>query len=160
MEQASDSDHYRLTFDKSGTWSQKYNLVWDRILDLNLFPEAVLRKEMSYYKTRLNRFGLPLDSRKTWTKTDWTLWTATLTGSRQDFEALVNPVYDFINASRDRVPFSDWYWTNDAEEAGFYARPVIGGVFLRLLYDKQIWTKWASRDKAKSADWAPFPRTA
>ncbi len=160
VQEANDGDHYRLIFDKAGTWSQKYNLVWDRILDLNLFPETVLRKEMNFYKTKLNRFGLPLDSRKSWTKTDWTLWTATLTGSRQDFEALVNPVYDFVNASRDRVPFSDWYWTKDAEEAGFYARPVIGGVFLRLLYDKQIWNKWASRDKTKSADWAPFPKTA
>jgi len=160
MEQANDGDHFRLAFDKPGTWSQKYNLVWDRILGLNLFPEEALRKEMNFYKRNLNRFGLPLDSRKSWTKTDWTLWTATLTSSRQDFETLTKPVYDSIGATPDRVPFSDFYWTKDATDAGMHARPVIGGVFLRLLYDKEVWNKWATRDKTKSSGWAPFPKTA
>ncbi len=160
VEQAKDGDHFRLAFDKPGTWSQKYNLVWDRVLGLNLFPEEILRQEMNFYKRNLNRFGLPLDSRKSWTKTDWTLWTATLTSSRQDFETLANPVYETLSATSDRVPFSDFYWTKDATDAGMHARPVIGGVFLRLLYDKEVWNKWASRDKTKSSDWAPFPKTA
>lgn len=160
VEQANDGDHFRLTFDKAGTWSQKYNLVWDRVLGLGLFPEEALQKEMNFYKSRLNKYGLPLDSRSNWTKSDWTLWTATLTGSREDFEALTNPVYDFLCATPDRVAFSDFYWTTDATDAGMHARPVIGGVFLRMLYDKALWKKWASRDKTKASGWAPFPKTA
>ncbi len=160
VQEADDGDHFRLTFDHAGSWSQKYNLVWDRILELGLFPAAALRKEMAFYRRRLNRYGLPLDSRSNWTKTDWTLWTATLTGSREDFEALVGPIYEFLSATPDRVPFSDFYWTTDATDAGMHARPVIGGVFLRLLYDKAIWKKWAGRDKTKAAGWAPFPKTA
>jgi glutaminase A-like protein/uncharacterized protein DUF5127/uncharacterized protein DUF4964 len=159
VKQADDGDHFRLTFDKPGTWSQKYNLVWDRILGLNLFPQSALEKEMIFYRKNLNRYGLPLDSRKPWTKTDWTLWTATLTGSREDFDALISPVYDFVDNTPDRVPFSDFYWTKDGSDAGMHARPVIGGVFLRFLYDTDLWKKWAGRDQTKASNWAPFPKT-
>jgi len=57
------------------------------------------------------------------------------------FEALVAPVFDFLNTTPNRVPMSDWYWTHDATKTGFQARSVVGGVFLRLLYDPERWTK-------------------
>ena len=150
--------HYRLAFDKPGTWSQKYNLVWDRILGLNLFPAEVAQKEMAFYRKMQNKFGLPLDNRSTYTKLDWITWTATLTQKRDDFEALVNPIYDFLNATPDRSPMTDWYFTDTAKKRGFTARPVVGAVFLPLLYDHAVWKKWASRDKTKASGWAPIPR--
>ncbi len=158
VKEADDGDHFRLAFDKSGTWSQKYNLVWDRILGLNLFPPEVVRKEMEYYKKIQNRYGLPLDNRQTYTKLDWTLWTATLTQDRGDFEAIVSPVYLFMNETPDRSPLTDWYWTKDARKRGFTGRPVIGGVFLQMLYDKAVWHKYAGRDKTKAANYAPMPK--
>jgi hypothetical protein len=136
-------DHFRLAFDQPDTWSQKYNLVWDRVLGLNLFPAAVARKEMAFYRRVQGRYGLPLDNRRLYTKLDWITWTATLTGSHTDFEALVAPIFDFLNATPNRVPMTDWYWTHDATKTGFQARSVVGGVFLRLLYDDGVWKKWA-----------------
>lgn len=158
VKEADDGDHYRLAFDRPGSWSQKYNLVWDRILGLNLFPAAVARKEMDFYKRMQNRYGLPLDNRKDYTKLDWITWTATLTQNRADFEALIDPIYEFLNQTPDRSPMTDWYETKDAKKVGFTARPVVGGVFLQLLYDKAVWQKWASRDKTKAANWAPLPK--
>jgi len=138
---ANDGDHFRLAFDLPGTWSQKYNLVWDRILGLNLFPPSVAQREMAFYRRVECPFGLALDNRRLYSKLDWIMWTATLTGSRTDSEALVAPVFDFLNTTPNRVPMSDWYWTHDATKTGFQARSVVGGVFLRLLYDPERWAK-------------------
>jgi hypothetical protein len=157
VKEADDGDHFRLAFDLPGSWSQKYNLVWDRILGLNLFPAEVARKEMNFYKQTQKQYGLPLDNRKDYTKLDWVTWTATLTQDRADFEALINPVYKFLNDTPNRSPMTDWYWTSNAKKKGFTARPVVGGVFLQMLYDKAVWKKWSSRDNTKASGWAPIP---
>jgi hypothetical protein len=112
---------------------------------------------MAFYKKTQNQYGLPLDNRKDYTKLDWTTWTATLTQNRADFEALVDPVVAFLNATPDRSPMTDWYQTKTAKKVGFTARPVVGGVFLEMLYDQPVWHKYASRDKTKAANWAPMP---
>jgi Glutaminase A six helical-hairpin domain len=155
--EADDGDHFRLAFDKPGTWSQKYNLIWDRILGLGLFPDQVRRKEMDYYKKIQNRYGLPLDNRARYTKLDWILWTATLTQERADFEALVDPVFRFLNETPDRSPMTDWYFTDTARKRGFTARPVVGGVFAQMLYNRAVWKKYAERDRTKAKNWAPIP---
>ena len=159
---ARDGDHYKLAFDKSGTWSQKYNIVWDDILDIDLFPANVDEAEMAYYKSKLNRYGLPLDSRETYTKLDWSLWSAALTNRKADVEAISGPIYDFLNESPSRVPMTDWYRTIQGTQVGFKARSAIGGVFMPMLNNKPIWSKWASRDLAYAAknvdeNWAPMP---
>jgi hypothetical protein len=133
---AEDGDHTRLAFDKPGTWSQKYNLVWDGVLGLDLFPAALKRREVDFYRRTQERYGLPLDSRKAYTKPDWIVWTACLTGERSDLETLVAPVYDYLNDTPDRVPFCDWYWAGTARKINMIARPVIGGVFMPLLLER------------------------
>jgi Domain of unknown function (DUF4965)/Domain of unknown function (DUF1793)/Domain of unknown function (DUF5127)/Domain of unknown function (DUF4964) len=158
VKEADDGDHFRLAFDQPGTWSQKYNLIWDRVLGLNLFPDEVMRKEMKFYFTVADKFGLALDNRKPYAELPWSFWTASLTGKRADFDKLLAPIFDYANQTPIRRPFPDFYWTREAKEVQFHARPVIGGIFICPLLDRKMWHKWASRDVTKSADWATLPQ--
>ena len=133
---ANDGDHYRLTFDKPGTWSQKYNLVWDKLFGWNVFSPEITQKEIAYYLKKQNRYGLPLDNRAAYTKTDWIIWTATMADSIDDFKALVQPVWLFMNETEDRVPMSDWIWTDSPHSQPFRNRSVVGAYFIKILESK------------------------
>lgn len=129
-------DHYALTFDNKETWSQKYNLVWDKVLGLNLFPQKVYDTEMKYYMKKQNKYGLPLDSRKAYTKNDWILWTATFAPEKEQFDALIKPVYRHAIETDSRVPLNDFYDSNTGIRDNFKARSVVGGFYMKLFSDK------------------------
>ena len=142
---ASDGDHYKLAFDKPGTWSQKYNLVWDRVLNLNLFSPRVRQTELTFYRRHLNPYGLPLDNRADYTKLDWELWTATLANSSEEFNTFLETIAKWVNETPSRVPLTDWYDTKTGKQVGFQARSVVGGIYIKALADTKLAEKWRKK---------------
>ncbi len=137
LERADAGGYTSLSFNGDG-WSMKYNLVWDKLLDLNLLPEDFYRREIESYLPKMERYGLPLDSRAPYSKTDWILWTAAM-AEPEHFGAFVKPVADYLRESDSRVAFSDYYDTQSGRYEKFIARSVQGGLFMPLLMDR--WTK-------------------
>ncbi len=123
-----------LTVDGKG-WSLKYNLVWDRLLGLGLFPEELYVREIPSYLPMSRRYGIPLDSRSTEAKSDWILWTAAMADPAV-FRAMIAPVSDYLRETESRVPFSDYYDCESGRYEKFIARSVQGGIFMPLLADR------------------------
>ncbi|MBR6727838.1 MAG: DUF4965 domain-containing protein [Clostridia bacterium] len=141
---------YRLAFDRPDTFSMKYNIVWDKLFGTEIMDRSVIESEVASYRRREHAYGLPLDNRQPYTKSDWLVWTATLAESRDDFEAMVNKMWEAFNCTQTRVPMTDWYWTVTAGQKeynswtycdlhpdkitkGFQNRTVQGGLFIKLL---------------------------
>eukprot|EP01052_Picozoa_sp_SAG31_P031589 SAG31_NODE_3363_length_4363_cov_1.997186_3_plen_711_part_00 len=136
---ATDGSHYKLAYNASDTsWSQKYNLVWDKILMLGLIPQSVFDTEVAFYKARFDRFGLWLDHRRGLTKTDWMMWTGAF-GDESYFEQVVDAVFSQLAADGTDKPLTDLYNSTTAQAAppplgvGFRDRAVVGAFWAKML---------------------------
>lgn len=133
-ERASNDDgSLRLGFDLPGSFSLKYNTIWDKLFSFGVFDKAVINSELYSYRFRENPYGVPLDNRATFTKSDWLVWTAALHDSREDFARMISPLWKMYNYTPSRVPMTDWYDTITSLKVGFQHRTVQGGLFIRLL---------------------------
>lgn len=126
---------FRLTFDRSNTFSMKYNMIWDKIWKTNLFPSYVYSSEFYSNKKHINPYGMPLDNRRQYTKSDWLVWTACLAPDKNEFEKFIEPLWDCYNLTPSRVPMTDWYDTVTSLVVGFRHRSVQGGLYIKL-FDK------------------------
>ena len=126
---------YRLAFDKPETFSLKYNCVWDKLWDTGIFPEEFYGGEIKRYKKELLTYGVPLDSREVYTKSDWLLWISAL-AEKSDFDLFTERMWNAYNATQNRVPMTDWYYCDTANltDGRFRNRTVLGGLFIKLMF--------------------------
>ncbi len=132
---ANEDGSFRLAYDKPGTFSLKYNSVWDKIWKTGLFPEEFYEGEILRYKKELLPYGVPLDSREKYTKSDWLVWAACLSGDKKDFELFTDSLWMAYNTMRTRVPMTDWYYCDTSHMRGFQHRTVQGGLYIKLMLD-------------------------
>ena len=169
---ARDGDHYRMEFHKSGTWSQKYNMLWDVAWGYNLFPAEVLDREIKFYLNKQQKYGLPLDSRDLQTKSDWIFWTASMAPDTETFLKFSDRHWDYMNETTSRIPLSDYYQSHSGVTCNFSGRSVIGGLWMKVLVDRikpqkeevawepkgnHIKTRWAAEVSPENAH-PEYPR--
>jgi len=151
-ERAANGDgSYRLAFDWQNSFSMKYNMVWDKLWGLRIMPEGIFESEFKSYAKHINKYGLPLDNRADYTKSDWYIWTGVMAKTKREFEGFIEPLWDAYNETESRVPMTDWYMTSTAlhrlylnpkyygeKMVSFRNRTVVGGHFIKLLEYKKV----------------------
>ena len=134
VERAANPDgSLRLAYDKPDTFSLKYNAVWDKIWNTGLFPAHFFTGEIARYKKEMLCYGVPLDSREKYTKSDWTIWVATFCDNIKDFSLFADTLWATYNTMRTWAPMPDWYYCDTSNMQIFHNRTVQGGLFIRLM---------------------------
>ncbi len=128
----------RLAFDRPDSYSMKYNMVWDRAWKSGLFTQEFMDAEIADNMKHFNEYGMPLDSRADYTKSDWLVWVASMASSDEVFAQYVAPLWKAYNETPSRVPMSDWYDTVSGKWVSFRNRTVQGGLFMRVLMNKMM----------------------
>ncbi len=127
-----------LAFDRPGTFSMKYNMVWDKVWGTGLFSQEFMDRELKNNKKYFNKYGMPLDSRADYTKSDWLVWVASMASDKKTFEEFIAPLWFAYNDSTTRVAMTDWYDTKSGNMVSFKHRTVQGGLFMKILMEKKF----------------------
>ncbi len=134
--------HSPLTWDGGeDTYGIKYNMLFDKLLNLGLFSKKFMESETDYYVKVCDRFGTPILQLENFVKSDWLVWTAVLTDDKEKRKKIIEPIVYFLENSPKRVPFGDWYRGDTGEQLYFRARSVVGGCFALLLENHKKFKK-------------------
>ncbi|KAI2624489.1 DUF1793-domain-containing protein [Xylaria nigripes] len=127
--------HTTLAYDWRSSWGLLYNIYFDKLLNLGLVDEKLYTMQSDWYPTVSQLFGVPLDSRHAYGKTDWQIWTAA-TSHADTRRLFINSIAYWLNEGTTNGPFTDLYQctgTGSYVDGDFFmARPVAGGHFALL----------------------------
>ncbi|KAI0036801.1 hypothetical protein K488DRAFT_81789 [Vararia minispora EC-137] len=119
------------SYGNNTSWGLAYNLYADKLLGFNLFPQSIYTMQASWYQTVYTNFGVPLDTRHSYTKSDWQIFTAAMLQSTSTAvrDMFITGVHNYASSANNanREPIGDWYDTTSGVVEGFRARPVVGG---------------------------------
>ena len=105
----------------------------------NFIPSGLYANHSAFYESVLQSYGLPLDSRHTYTKSDWMMQIAAVS-SKSVRQKLVHGLALWLNRTNTDRPFSDLFETEgDGQFAAgnrFTNRPVVGSHFSRLALER------------------------
>ncbi|KAJ6125755.1 hypothetical protein N7523_003375 [Penicillium sp. IBT 18751x] len=130
--------HFVLQYpDFPQSWKTPYNLFPDVLLGLKTFSDEAYQMGSDFFSSVRGEFGVALDSRQDWAKSDWNMWLAGTfdTTTRDEF---VDDLWAFMTNGKHNWPFSDRYVSTSkhGNDPGTpvlcRARPTVGGHFALL----------------------------
>ncbi|KAJ7590930.1 hypothetical protein C8J56DRAFT_547054 [Mycena floridula] len=89
--------------------------------------------QTAWYQTVAKPFGVPLDTRHTYTKADWSIWTAACQTTTVGRDLFISSVKKYLAGGQSSQPFGDWYETLDGKPEAFRARSVVGATAALLI---------------------------
>lgn len=133
--QDSSTPHATLAYGQTNTNVLLYNLYADSLLNLNFVPKSVYEMQSTFYPTMIAKYGIPLDSRHSYTKSDWEIWTASIS-SDETKNMIISSLAKYVRETPTDTGFTDLYETISADWPAnishFISRPVVGGHFALL----------------------------
>ncbi|KAI1412070.1 DUF1793-domain-containing protein [Hypoxylon sp. FL1857] len=132
--------HTVLAYQWRSSWGLLYNVFFDKLLNMGLVNPKVYEMQSAWYAQVSQIFGVPLDNRHHYTKSDWEIWTAA-TCSPTTRRLFINALAYWLNETNTDLPFTDLYEVVGLGEyplaiPHFSARPVAGGHFALLALGK------------------------
>ncbi|KAF5390714.1 hypothetical protein D9757_002684 [Collybiopsis confluens] len=148
---SSTGDHLTLNYGNTSSWGLSYNLYADKLLQLNLFPDDIYTMQTNWYKTVQGAFGVPLDTRHTYTKSDWQIFTSAIMTDTAVRDMFISSVTKFASGGTSSQPLTDWYDTVSGAPQSFRARPVVGGHLALLALDNASISNGSSTSSSSSS---------
>ncbi|KAI1966826.1 hypothetical protein LOZ58_000315 [Ophidiomyces ophidiicola] len=159
-----DKTHAKVAYDWYGSWTTLYNMYADALLCFHLdgtdldphvtangtsspsttpkrqgfIPRHIYTLQSKWYENVRQKYGLPLDSRHLYTKSDWEFF-AMAVASPSTRHDILQSVALWVNETKTDRPLTDLYQTEgDGGFPGpnFFARPVVGGHFAFLALER------------------------
>jgi len=131
--------HTKLTYNSSAiSHNILYNIFPALLLDLDVIPAKIYTKLSAFYPSKATPYGVPLDERYEWTKSDWEMWAAT-SAEPSTRGLFVKALAKRINETSTYMALTDHYMTTGTggyTHYAFIARPVVGGHFAMLAMQK------------------------
>jgi len=106
--------------------------------EISFVPKHIYQLQSDWYYNVRQKYGLPLDSRHLYTKTDWEFF-AMAVSARSVREPILQSVAKWVNETDTDRPMTDLHMTEGRggfPGPNFFARPVVGGHFAFLALER------------------------
>ncbi|KAI2624087.1 glutaminase GtaA [Xylaria nigripes] len=133
---AANPPHSTLSYGDGASHGLLYNLYANSLLGFNydFVPQSVYDMQSNFYPTVALKYCVPLDTRHSYSKSDWQMWAAAI-ASPQTRDDFISRMANWINTTPTNRGFTDLYDCLSGNYPGnilFAARPVVGGHFALL----------------------------